>query len=473
MDGTMHSMRHGILPVRIDTSNDNDGVTGHAGLILVEETIKAVGLDPILTECLGARKRGHGFSPSENASSIILMMIAGGECVEDICILRSDKGLQKVLARSLPSPDVLLTFLHGFHDNDLIEQAKQQLPDDKVAYIPEENALLQNLGEAQIQLVHRLAALQPERAKQATLDHDATILESHKKEAKCHYKDGRGYQPAVVYWKEMDVVIADEFRDGNVPAAMRNVRLIEYSFDKLPCCVERRFFRADSACYTPEVLQLLSDPQRDIGFAISADMTTKLRGQCASVPNANWTMVADRPGEVVSCCEVDFRPNFWSKDAPRLRFIAIRIQSKQLNLDTRQPDTKYFAIVSNRWDLAADKLVDWHRQKAGTIERVFDVAKNELGAAVPPCGRFGANAAWLRLSMMAYNITSALRSLALNPTYQTARPKRLRYCILSVAAKVVVHARSVCLRIGRETEALAGIVEARVRLLRVRGIALA
>jgi four helix bundle protein len=41
------------------------------------------------------------------------------------------------------------------------------------------------------------------------------IIESHKKEALPHYKGGRGYQPSLVYWVEQDVVVADEFRDGN------------------------------------------------------------------------------------------------------------------------------------------------------------------------------------------------------------------------------------------------------------------
>ena len=60
---------------------------------------------------------------------------------------------------------------------------------------------------------------------------------------------------------------------------------------------------------------------------------------------------------------------------------------------------KYLAIVTNREGPGA-ALVRWHWQKAGTIELVHDVTKNELKAAVPPCGRFGANAAWDRLSRL-------------------------------------------------------------------------
>jgi len=69
--------------------------------------------------------------------------------------------------------------------------------------------------------------------------------------------------------------------------------------------------------------------------------------------------------------------------------------------------------VTNRWDFDAKRLLEWHREKAGTIEAAHDVLKNELAAGVMACGRFGANAAWLRLAVLSYNLLSALKRLAL------------------------------------------------------------
>ncbi len=51
-------------------------------------------------------------------------------------------------------------------------------------------------------------------------------------------------------------------------------------------------------------------------------------------------------------------------------------------------------LRANRHDLDAAKLLRWHWEKAGTIEHVYDVVKNELGGRNLPSGRFGANAAW-------------------------------------------------------------------------------
>jgi hypothetical protein len=38
------------------------------------------------------------------------------------------------------------------------------------------------------------------------------------REALYTYEGSRGYQPMLAVWAEMDGVLADEFRDGNVPA---------------------------------------------------------------------------------------------------------------------------------------------------------------------------------------------------------------------------------------------------------------
>ena len=82
------------------------------------------------------------------------------------------------------------------------------------------------------------------------------------------------------------------------------------------------------------------------------------------------------------------------------------------------------------------------REKAGTIEAIHDILKNELAAGVLPCGRFGANAAWLRMSILTHNLMTALKRMALPEEYLTARPKRLRFLIFNTAGRIVHHARA-------------------------------
>ena len=464
-------MSQGLLPYTVEVVARADTVTGRAGLPLVLETLRALGLDQAIAEHVHVRERQSGYPEAAKIEALVLLLAAGGTCLDDIRVLQADAGLGRLLDRTLPSADTLRHFLYAFHDETLIAQAQAQRPPDRAAYIPAENAALQGLAHVTTALVHRVAA--EGRSTTATLDHDATIQESHKREALSHYQGGRGYQPAALYWAEQDLVVADEYRDGNVPAGMANLPLIQRGFSSLPASVTTFFFRADSACYDERVLKWLADPHRPggpqgpIGFTVSADMTAPLHAVCAAVPERAWVLVEDRPAETVHCAEVAFFPGDWPKLAQPLRYIALRIRKKQGQLFAHGTDTKYLAIVSSRWDLAVPALLRWHWQKAGTIELVHDITKNELGAAVPPCGRFGANAAWYRLSLLTYNVLSALKSLALPPSLSAARPKRLRFTVFTLAGRLAAHAGRLWLRVGAEAERLAGLIRAREQLARL------
>jgi hypothetical protein len=70
--------------------------------------------------------------------------------------------------------------------------------------------------------------------KTATLDIDATVIACDKRAAKRAYDGNRGYQPVLVLWVEQDVILADEFRDGNVPAGSGNRRVVEKTLAALP-----------------------------------------------------------------------------------------------------------------------------------------------------------------------------------------------------------------------------------------------
>jgi len=461
-------MSQGLLPYTVEVVAGADTVTGRAGLPLVLETLRALGLEPVIRAQVRVRGRQSGYTEVEKIEALVLLLAAGGDCLDDIAVLQADGGLRRLLGRRFPSADALRHFLYAFHDDAVIQQAQAARPAGQVAYIPAETAPLQGLGRVNVALVHQVAA--QGRSTKATLDHDATLQESHKRAAFPHYQGGRGYQPAAIYWVEQDLVVADEYRDGNVPAGMDTLPLIQRGFASLPATVTEYYFRADSACYDERTLKWLADPHRPggasgpIGFTISADMTEPLHAVCAAVPETAWQPFEDRPDETVHCTQVEFFPGDWRKDAEPLRYLALRIRKRQGQLFASGADTKYLAVVSNRWDVPASALIRWHWQKAGTIELVHDITKNELGAAIPPCGRFGANAAWYRLSLLTYNVLSALKSLALPPHLSTARPKRLRFALFTLAGRLVTHAGQLWLRVSAAAERLAGLIAARQRL---------
>src|SRR5438093_5474966 len=135
-------------------------------------------------------------------------------------------------------------------------------------------------------------------------------------------------------------------------------------------------------------------------------------------------------------------------------------EKKQGHLYDDGSRVRHFAVVTNIEEWSAGKLIQWHRKKAGTVEMGHDVLKNELAAGVLPCGRFGANAAWLRLAVITHNVLTALKRLALPAEYLSARPKRLRFVFLNLAGRVVHHARTMELRLAARLQRIADMVHA-------------
>jgi hypothetical protein len=53
-----------------------------------------------------------------------------------------------------------------------------------------------------------------------------------------------------------------------------------------------------------------------------------------------------------------------------------------------------------------------------------------------PSQRFAVNAAWLKLSLLAYNIASAIKGLCLSPEERTARFKRYRLLMVHIPGRM-------------------------------------
>jgi hypothetical protein len=171
----------------------------------------------------------------------------------------------------------------------LLSIARNENPADEASVIYPESAALVGLARVQEHIVAELSRHRPQAV--ATLEMDATIIESHKKEALPHYKGGRGYQPSLVYWVEQDLIVADQFRDGNVPAGKGPLEVVKQAFAALPASVEHRRFRADSAAYEDTTLKWLADPENRIErFTVSADITppTQLTNFAGARVSRGW-----------------------------------------------------------------------------------------------------------------------------------------------------------------------------------------
>ena len=440
-----------------------ENLTALGGAPLVARAFRSLGLPAAIREHVHVKQRERGYDEATYVESFVILNAVAGECVADFERLRQDGALSELVGHEFPSPRAALEFLYQFHEEEKIAAAQQRRKPGEIAYIPEETAELQGLGLVNRVLVQRLGMRCPDQ-RIATVDQDATIIESHKQEALRTYEGERGYQPMLAVWAEMNVILGDEFRDGNVPAMMEPLTVAKKAYAALPPTVTTYYFRGDSACHESSLVNWLRDekradgPQGFIGFAISARMSEALRQAVMAVPEGEWKPYGRvHPEEIRECAEVPFVPAEKSehKDTKPLRYVGIRIRRRQGGLFDDGTTTRHFAVVTNIWDWTAERLIQWHREKAGTIEAVHDVVKNELAGGVLPSKYFGANAAWLRLAVIAHNVMTALKRLALPAELLTARPKRLRFLLFNTPGRVVHHARTMVLRLGTSLERLA------------------
>jgi hypothetical protein len=451
----------------IDPEPAQESLTALGGMPLVVQAFRSLGLPGSVKRHVHIKERERGYDEATSVESFVILHAAGGECVDDFQRLREDSGLEELIGHELPSPSAALQFLYQFHEEEKIEEAKGRRKPKEEAYIPEENAALQGLGQVNRDLVQALGQRCPDQ-QIATVDQDATIIESRKRAALPTYEGECGYQPMLAVWAETDIVLADEFRDGNVPVQMDPLAVAQRAFAALPARVKTFYYRGDSACHEHRLMNWLRDEEREggprgfIGFAISARMSEALHAAILALPEEAWQPEKSEADAERHCAEVPFVPSEKTekKNLQPLRYVAVRVRKQQGELFGDGSAVKYFAVVSNIPEWPTAKLLEWHREKAGTIERVHDILKNDLGAGVMPCARFGANAAWLRLAALTHNVLVALKRLALPPKLLPARPKRLRFLIFNTPGRIVHHARRVLLRLAATQERIGEWIEA-------------
>jgi len=432
-------------PFEIDPRPLDEMASPHAGLLATSRAFRSLRIPDLVSANLQLKKRQRGCSDPQYIESLVLLQTAGGDCPEDMSLLAGDDCLERGLGFALPKTGAVRGFLNRFHDEEL-ELARPPREVQKSFIMPSSEPV-RGLQLVLAGVVRRTAKLYTEQGQSlsiATVDQDATIIESHKAKALAHYEGGRGYQPMVAVWAEADLVLADEFRDGNVPAQQEPLTCAKLAFAALPDNLEQRFFRGDSACHENDLLSWLKhadrakEPGGRIGFAISARMSQDLAKALAKIPESEWkTFNTEADGTSRQWAEVDFVPREAGekKDSQPLRYVGLRLLKPQGVLFKDGSDRHHHAVVANLdWDGA--KLLNWHREKAGTVEHVHDEVKNALAGGHLPSQHFAVNAAWFKLALLTYNIASAIKGLCFSPEERTARFKRYRLLLVHLAGRM-------------------------------------
>jgi hypothetical protein len=442
----------------------------------------------------------QGWTDSQVITPLVLLNVAGGNSVDDLRILEGDEGFVQVLRRveqhglrrkqrrevdrrwrkerkrAVPSQSVVFRYLGAF-DNPA-EEVKRVAGH---AFIPAPNEHLQALSQVNEDFLRFAQQKSPQ--SEATLEQDATLVETYKQIALFCYQGYKAYQPLTIRWAEQDLVVISEFRDGNVPASYGNLRQFQQALAVLPEGVVKVYFRADTAAYQRDLLSYCTEGKNErfgiIEFAIGVDVTQEFKRAVAEVAEEEWHQLErEVDGKLVPTgqewSEICFVPNWTAqhKDGPTYRFLAIRELLEQAEfpeLEAQLPFPsmtfgekryKLFGLVTNR-DLPGDKLIWWYRERCGKGEEMHKIMKEDLAGGHLPSARFGANAAWWQIMVLAFNLNSLMKRLVLPKGWAPKRLKAVRFGFINVAGRVVSHARQLIIRLSKSHPAYELIMEVR------------
>lgn len=487
-------MTQGALPFKYEMERRGGGVTALGGLPTYLDLVHVAGLRDAIDRHVRIRDGGQGWTDAQMIVSLVLLNIVGGDCVDDLRILEGDGGFCRVLERvetygmrrrerrelerrwrwerrrAVPSPTSVFRYLSWFHDRD--EELRRE---PHQAFIPRANVHLEGLRRVNGEFLSFVQGRTVQR--EATLDMDATLVETSKRGALWSYQGYRAYQPLSVYWVEQDSVVHSEFRDGNVPAGYENLRVFKEALDDLPPGVERVYLRADTASYQQELLRYCAEGKSKrfgvIEFAIGVDVTEAFREAITEVEE--WEPL----GGGQEWAEVCFVPNWvgHTKGGPDYRYIAIREPLKQLEFSGMENQLcfptmgfgekgryKISGIVTNRM-IAGEELIFWYRGRCGKGEEFHGVMKEDLCGGKLPSGRFGENAAWWAIMVLAFNLNSAMKRLVLGGRWVSKRLKAIRFALIHVAGWVMERSRQLIVRLAQDHPSSGILFDARAQIL--------
>jgi hypothetical protein len=185
-------------------------------------------------------------------------------------------------------------------------------------------------------------------------------------------------------------------------------------------------------------------------------MSDPLLQSIKQILDKEWTTFdTEADGTLRQWAEVPFVPSerYENKARRPLRYVALRLLKPQGLLFADGSDRHHHAVITNR-DVRADHLLNWHREKAGTVEHVHDEIKNALGGGHMPSQRFAVNATWFKLALLSYNLASAIRGLCFEPEERTVRFKKYRLLLVHLAGRMNRNNCVMGLRLCAPTEAI-------------------
>ena len=426
---------------------DDPNLVSCAGLVPMVALAQQCDLAAVADEHLRL-PTDKGANAGAKVTSLVAGMVAGADSIDDMGLLRH--GAMGALFDRPYAPSTLGSFLREFTFGHV-----RQL--DAVAA-----RVLTRLGD-RTPLVAGIDG-------PVLVDIDDTIVEVHG-----YAKQGSGYGycgvrglnaliTTVTTDQAPPVILGQRLRKGACGSPRGAARMV---CDTLAAVRRLRstvstgkvLLRADSAFYGHPTVSAAIRGGAEVSVTVRLD--PKVRTAIAAIPDDGWTPIeyadaiydqsTQRWISRAEVAEIEFTA-FSSKKATEQvpgRLVVRRIPDLNHGSDHGQAtlfDTWRFHAFFTTTDLDTITADKTHRGHA-IIEGVHADLKDSALAHLPS-GRFNANAAWLVLAVMAFNLTRAAATIT-GPGLARARTATIRRTLITVPARIASSARRLTLHLPR------------------------
>jgi hypothetical protein len=402
--------RGGRLLIRAD----DPSLTPFAGLAVSGQLARSLRLVELIDAEIAAegrvapvKHRRRGVTPGELVVSLAESQLIGGDCFDDIEVLRADRAGARLRAvAGVPSAPCARQLAARF--------ARCQIQAAERALARAGQALDRQVGR--------------DLSEPATIDLDATRITVYgpgKQGARRTRTGELAYAPHIATWAQRGRALCGELVGGNQEklSGARGATIARRAIGLLGADHDPVDFRIDSAYYQIELLLALRKAKSR--FTVSVPRSQAMWRIAAQIPEDAWSDATGMPDAQIA--ETTYKPAGWTHEPLRLivrrvAFSAERVangsvrarqrktippEQLQLALDGQATTVYGYSFILS--DHPAQRPTAWvehhHRHRAQIAQRLKDA---KLGQALRhlPCRNMAANRTWMLACLCALNLTA-------------------------------------------------------------------
>lgn len=427
-------------PRNIKIVCNHAGLTHYGGVYFFHEFLRVLQLRHFLATHLTYPRRHSRYHLSQMILALMYPIVLGLDRLETASFLRSNGTFQYLTGLpSFPDPQTLRRFLH--HAPDSFWQQLHRVND----------RLLQTF-------IHL-----PAQRSRLIFDLDSTVVTvfGNQEDAAVgynpRYRGKKSYDPLLCIEANSSYLWDAELRPGNAGTWDGSVAVLNTTFANVPPQIRELRVRADAGFGFEPVFASLEGQRAQ--YAVTARLTSALKrllpGVAYEPVNRHWEMA-----------EFEHRLHGWPQ--ARRFVVARRFIQKE------EAQTTLFAMgryVSRAWvtnlSLTPAGIGHFYDGRAGMEPRIREL-REDFSLRKIPTASFAANALYLEIIRLAYNLVTAFQRTCLDESWQTLTLQRLRHKLFLIPGELIRPQNRPVLRLrpSLEIETLAESILARTTALK-------